>query len=187
MNPLSAALRSSVPAVRVSFVAFLAHLAVPALLGSSVACNSLTSPPEETASPTTVVTAASAAAPAGQAAAPQPAAAPAAEGPMQQTDLVVGTGAEAKTGSTVSVQYVGTLADGKEFDSSRKRNQPFSFTLGQGQVIRGWDQGVVGMKVGGKRKLVIPPSLAYGARGMPPVIPPNSTLTFEVELVDVKK
>ena len=82
---------------------------------------------------------------------------------------------------------MGTLLDGKEFDSSRKRGQPFVFTLGQGQVIRGWDQGVVGMKVGGKRKLVIPPALAYGDRGMPPTIPPNSTLTFEVELMDVKK
>jgi FKBP-type peptidyl-prolyl cis-trans isomerase len=105
---------------------------------------------------------------------------------LVSTDLTVGKGAEAKTGSTVSVHYVGTLADGKEFDSSRKRGKPFVFTLGQGGVIRGWDQGVVGMKVGGKRKLVIPPQLAYGPNGRPPVIPPAATLTFEIELIEVK-
>src|SRR5207245_10640243 len=105
---------------------------------------------------------------------------------LQSTDVVVGKGAEAKTGDSVSVHYVGTLTDGKEFDSSRKRNQPFVFTLGQGRVIKGWDQGVVGMKVGGKRRLVIPPALGYGERGMPPVIPGNSTLNFEIELLEIK-
>jgi hypothetical protein len=113
--------------------------------------------------------------------------APEPEKPMQITDEVVGKGAEAKGGDTVSVHYVGTLANGREFDSSRKHGKPFEFQLGAGRVIKGWDQGVVGMKVGGKRKLVIPPSLAYGARGMPPVIPPSATLTFEVELLEVKK
>ncbi len=102
-------------------------------------------------------------------------------------DVVVGKGKEAKAGDTVKVHYVGTLADGKEFDSSKKHGQPFPFELGAGRVIKGWDQGVAGMKVGGKRKLVIPPSLGYGVRGMPPVIPSNATLHFEVELLEVTK
>jgi peptidylprolyl isomerase len=105
---------------------------------------------------------------------------------LEITDLVVGTGAEAAAGKKVSVHYTGTLTDGKKFDSSLDRGQPFAFSLGAGQVIRGWDQGVAGMKVGGKRKLVIAPHLAYGACGFPPVIPPNSTLVFEVELLDVR-
>lgn len=100
-------------------------------------------------------------------------------------DLKVGTGAEAKTGSTVTVNYTGTLTDGTKFDSSYDRNQPFDFTLGQGQVIQGWEQGIVGMKVGGKRKLTIPPSLGYGDQATGP-IPANSTLIFEVELLAVK-
>jgi FKBP-type peptidyl-prolyl cis-trans isomerase len=102
-------------------------------------------------------------------------------------DVVVGKGAEAKAGDSVKVHYVGTLPDGKEFDASKKHGQPFEFELGAGRVIKGWDQGVAGMKVGGKRKLTVPPSLGYGARGAPPVIPPNATLLFEVELLEVKK
>ena len=100
-------------------------------------------------------------------------------------DLKVGTGAEAKSGKQVTVHYVGTLTNGQKFDSSRDRGRGFEFALGAGQVIQGWDQGVAGMKVGGLRKLTIPPELGYGARGYPPVIPPNSTLVFEVELLGV--
>ena len=105
--------------------------------------------------------------------------------PLQIDDIKVGTGAEAKAGQKVSVHYVGTLTDGSKFDSSRDRGQGFDFKLGAGQVIKGWDQGVAGMKVGGVRKLTIPPELGYGAGGYPPVIPPNSTLVFEVELLKV--
>ncbi len=105
---------------------------------------------------------------------------------LQYQDLVVGTGAEAMAGKSVTVHYTGTLQDGTKFDSSVDRNQSFSFTLGAGQVIPGWDEGVAGMKVGGKRKLVVPPNLAYGAQGYPPVIPANATLTFDIELLEVK-
>jgi FKBP-type peptidyl-prolyl cis-trans isomerase FkpA len=100
-------------------------------------------------------------------------------------DLVVGSGDEAVTGKRVSVHYTGTLTDGSKFDSSLDRGKPFQFVLGSGQVIKGWDQGVAGMRVGGKRKLTIPPDLGYGARGFPPVIPANATLVFEVELLKV--
>lgn len=100
-------------------------------------------------------------------------------------DLKVGTGAEAVAGKGVTVHYVGTLTDGSKFDSSRDRGEGFSFSLGAGMVIQGWDKGVAGMKVGGLRKLTIPPELGYGPRGFPPVIPPNSTLVFEVELLSV--
>jgi len=105
--------------------------------------------------------------------------------PLKVEELKVGTGAEATKGQRVSVHYVGTLTDGSTFDSSRPRGEPFDFKLGAGQVIAGWDQGVAGMKVGGLRKLTIPPELGYGARGYPPVIPGNSTLIFEVELLAV--
>lgn len=100
-------------------------------------------------------------------------------------DIRVGDGDEARAGKTVKVHYVGTLANGSKFDSSRDRATPFEFLLGGGQVIQGWDQGVPGMKVGGLRRLTVPPELGYGARGFPPVIPPNATLVFEVELLGV--
>ena len=103
------------------------------------------------------------------------------------TDLTLGEGAEAAAGETVVVHYRGTLENGKQFDASYDRVTPFSFPLGAGRVIKGWDEGVQGMKVGGKRKLVIPPDLAYGSRGAGGVIPPDATLIFEVELLDVKK
>jgi len=105
---------------------------------------------------------------------------------VASTDVVVGAGEAAATGDRVSVHYVGTLADGSEFDSSRKRGRPFEFVLGEGQVIKGWDEGVVGMKVGGRRTLTIPPALGYGARGQPPAIPPDSTLLSDVELLGVE-
>ena len=112
---------------------------------------------------------------------------------LQVTDNKVGSGAEAKSGKTVSVHYTGWLYDakaadrhGKKFDSSKDHGEPFSFKLGAGQVIRGWDQGVAGMKIGGTRTLVIPSDLGYGARGAGGVIPPNATLVFDVELLDVK-
>jgi FKBP-type peptidyl-prolyl cis-trans isomerase FkpA len=107
---------------------------------------------------------------------------------LQVEDLRVGTGAEAVSGKTVSVHYVGTLqANGKKFDASRDRGKPFEFRLGAGKVIKGWDQGVAGMKVGGMRKLTIPPELGYGASDVGKgLIPPNSTLVFEVELLEVK-
>jgi FKBP-type peptidyl-prolyl cis-trans isomerase len=142
-------------------------LIVPLVLATSMACNQTTAPTttQGLSAKTTEVTM-----PDG----------------LKFTDDVVGTGTEAQTGKTVSVHYTGWLADGTKFDSSRDRNTPFSFPLGQGQVIKGWDEGVAGMKVGGKRTLTIPADLGYGARGAGGVIPPNATLKFEVELLDVK-
>jgi FKBP-type peptidyl-prolyl cis-trans isomerase FkpA len=101
-------------------------------------------------------------------------------------DVEVGQGAEAMPGQTAVVHYTGWLPDGNEFDSSRTRNDPFAFTLGAGDVIAGWDEGVAGMRVGGRRKLVIPPDMAYGPGGAGGVIPPNATLVFDVELLDVR-
>ena len=101
-------------------------------------------------------------------------------------DVKPGTGAEAKEGSAVKVHYTGTLKNGTKFDSSRDKNQPFDFTIGQGQVIKGWEKGVVGMKVGGQRKLTIPYDLAYGEEGKPPTIPSRATLLFDIELLEVK-
>ena len=103
----------------------------------------------------------------------------------QIIDLKAGTGPEAKAGDTVTVHYTGMLDDGTKFDSSRDRNEPFSFALGRGRVIQGWDYGVAGMKVGGQRKLVIPPEEGYGARGAGTAIPPNATLEFHVELLRI--
>lgn len=100
-------------------------------------------------------------------------------------DLTVGTGDEAVSGKKVQVHYTGTLDDGSKFDSSLDRGQPFEFVLGVGQVIQGWDQGVVGMKVGGQRRLTVPPEMGYGERGFPGVIPPNATLHFDVQLLGV--
>lgn len=104
---------------------------------------------------------------------------------LTKQDLIIGTGEEAKKGDRITVHYKGTLTNGKEFDSSYTK-QPFTFTLGSGEVIKGWDEGIVGMKVGGKRKLIIPPDLAYGNKQQGN-IPPNSTLIFEVELLKVIK
>lgn len=101
-------------------------------------------------------------------------------------DIKVGDGREVKTGDTVVMQYKGTLVDGTKFDSSYDRNEPFTTQIGVGQVIKGWDEGVPGMKIGGKRKLTIPSDLAYGESGAGGVIPPNATLVFEVELLDIK-
>ena len=108
------------------------------------------------------------------------------ESGLKYIDLAVGTGREAAPGNLVSVHYTGWLTNGAKFDSSVDRRDPFSFPIGAGKVIRGWDEGVAGMKVGGKRKLTIPPQLGYGARGAGGVIPPNATLVFDVELLEVK-
>ncbi|MBU3739687.1 MAG: FKBP-type peptidyl-prolyl cis-trans isomerase [Rhodoferax sp.] len=109
---------------------------------------------------------------------------------LQYTDTVIGTGEQAAHGQRVSVHYTGWLVQdgvqGAKFDSSRDRNDPFAFALGAGMVIRGWDEGVAGMKVGGQRTLIIPPSLGYGARGAGGVIPPNATLKFDVELLGIE-
>jgi hypothetical protein len=169
-----------------------------ALLLPTAACSSLTSPPSPEPISSEAPAAAKPAPPASVAAnpaQPRPSAAPvpsAAPLPpldpnakLEMKDLTVGKGVAAKTGDKVTVHYVGTLLDGKKFDASKDHGKPFDFTLGEGQVIKGWDQGVVGMKVGGKRKLTIPSPLAYGDQGRPPVIPQRATLIFEVELLAI--
>jgi FKBP-type peptidyl-prolyl cis-trans isomerase len=108
------------------------------------------------------------------------------ESGLNYKDLVVGDGAVAEAGKVAVVHYTGWLMDDTKFDSSVDRGAPFEFPLGEGRVIKGWDEGVAGMKVGGKRLLIIPPDLGYGERGAPPHIPPNSVLKFEVELLEVK-
>ena len=108
------------------------------------------------------------------------------ESGLKYIDLKEGDGAVAKKGDKVSVHYTGRLKDGKQFDSSKKRNEPFEFRLGAGEVIKGWDEGVAGMKVGGTRKLIIPPELGYGKRGAGNLIPPDAELHFEVELLKIK-
>jgi len=161
-------------------------LATTALAALAVTACSRSEKPATEAAPATAAPAETAAAPA----ATSPAASEKIE--MQITDLVPGTGAEIKTGQSALVHYTGWLYDanapenkGNQFDSSVGR-EPYEFPVGAGSVIAGWDQGVVGMKVGGKRRLVIPPLMAYGEGGHPPVIPPNSTLVFDVELVEIR-
>jgi|TARA_B100002003_G_scaffold90051_1_gene84151 FKBP-type peptidyl-prolyl cis-trans isomerase FkpA len=105
---------------------------------------------------------------------------------LQYKDLTVGAGVEARIGATAVVHYTGWLMDGTKFDSSRDRGEPFEFVIGRGQVIKGWDEGVGSMRVGSKRELIIPPSLAYGSRGAGSIIPPGATLRFEVELIGMR-
>jgi FKBP-type peptidyl-prolyl cis-trans isomerase len=164
------------------------HAIAFAAFVASGACSSLTEPPPPEpvahAAPSGTASAAASTQAAAATALPSPAAPTTPEKPMQITTLTQGKGPAAKAGDKVTVHYTGTFEDGKKFDSSRDRNKPFDFVLGQGQVIKGWDEGVAGMKVGEKRKLVIPPSLAYGPMGRPG-IPPNSTLVFEVVLLGI--
>lgn len=174
----------------------LSVLFVSVLVGGAIplvaACTSLTSPPDPEAIasaqpqaaagsagavPTMKANAALASAMAAPTAAPGP------EGKLEVVESAAGKGTPAKNGDTVNVNYVGKLTNGQIFDQSK--GTPFSFQLGAGRVIKGWDQGLLGMKPGSKRTLTIPPSLAYGPRGMPPVIPPSSTLVFDVEMVSI--
>jgi hypothetical protein len=177
------------------FSAFQRALPLVLALSALLACSKLTEPAKEepVAGQTTTTqgeptaTAMPAPAPA-PAPAPPPGPAPDPNAKLEMKDLVVGKGQEAKSGDTVTVHYRGTLTNGTEFDASRNHgDKGFTFPLGQGRVIKGWDQGVAGMKIGGKRKLTIPPELGYGARGAGDKIPPNSTLVFEVELLDIAK
>jgi peptidylprolyl isomerase len=145
-----------------------------------VACQSRVPEPEATKSVLLEPSASAAAEPAPVAPAPT-----AVVTELKKEDSAPGKGPACKAGDTVKVHYTGTLMNGTKFDSSRDGNEPFQFTLGRGEVIKGWDEGVVGMKAGGKRKLTIPAAKAYGASGSPPKIPPNSPLIFDVELVEI--
>ena len=165
----------------VSAVSLVLPLAFVLVLALGSGCQKPVPEPESrTVVPVASVTAASTA-PTAPAA---PAAAPSAD--LVKEDIKVGKGPAAKKGDHVVVHYTGRLTDGTKFDSSRDHDQPFDFTLGQGGVIQGWDQGVPGMKVGGRRKLTIPGALAYGPHGSPPKIPPNATLVFDNELLAIK-
>ncbi|HVJ22149.1 MAG TPA: FKBP-type peptidyl-prolyl cis-trans isomerase [Polyangiaceae bacterium] len=152
-----------------------------ALVFGATACNQKVPEPEASAPPPPPVQTSAAAA-----AEPAPAASSAGAKELVKEDQKPGKGKAAKKGDKVKVHYTGTLLDGTKFDSSRDRDEPFEFTLGQGEVIKGWDEGVVGMKVGGKRKLTIPGDLAYGKRGSPPKIPADATLVFEIELLGIE-
>jgi FKBP-type peptidyl-prolyl cis-trans isomerase len=160
------------------------------LFGSlAVACQSRVPEPQETAPvppPSAAATSATSAAVTSAASAPAPSASAAkAVTALLKEDVKVGKGPAAKAGDTVRVHYTGTLLNGTKFDSSRDRNEPFELKLGAGMVIKGWDEGIPGMKVGGKRKLTIPSDMAYGKNGHPPVIPPDSPLVFDVELMEI--
>lgn len=156
------------------------------LVALAVACESRIPEPESMAQAPATPAAASAVPALTSASVPAAASALATVKDLKKEDLSPGKGAAAKAGDTVRVHYTGTLMDGTKFDSSRDRDEPFEFTLGAGMVIKGWDAGVVGMKPGGKRKLTIPGDMAYGPTGSPPKIPPNATLVFDIELIEVK-
>lgn len=164
-----------------SALAAIAILAMASIAG----CTKKEEKAADTGTTTAANTANTAATTGGEASAPAASMTGAPVTELKIEELKAGTGAEAKAGQAVSVHYTGWLTDGKKFDSSVDRGQPFKFQLGAGQVIQGWDKGVAGMKVGGKRKLTIPPQMGYGERGAGGVIPPNATLIFEVELLGV--
>jgi FKBP-type peptidyl-prolyl cis-trans isomerase len=178
------------PGIQISTIPPIPEDKMPQALGESVFQKETKEAKEEGA---TTDGAAAADAPAGGAEATPVLADPTKKGETKKTasglqyeTLKEGTGAEAKSGQNVTVHYTGTLTDGTKFDSSRDNNRPFSFPLGKGKVIKGWDEGVAGMKVGERRKLTIPSNLGYGPEGFAPAIPPNATLIFDVELLGVK-